>query len=300
MKVLVSGSSGLIGQAVIAFLTADGHRVTRLVRPGSARGEDRVNWNPTAGTVDLAGLEGFDAVVHLAGENVAGRWTPAKKSKILQSRVKGSRLLSETLAKLRAPPEVFVSASAIGYYGNREEELLTEESEPGTLFLSEVARRWEEATAPATQRGLRVANLRMGFVLSGAGGGLSPMLPLFKLGLGGRIGNGRQYMSWVAIDDVVGAVRHALTTDSLQGPVNVVAPSPVTNAEFTEVLGQVLRRPTLLALPEFAVRFVLGEMATNLLLVSARVQPSRLLATSYQFRFPQLEPALRHVLGKNR
>lgn len=299
MEILVSGSSGLVGRALIPFLAAGGHQVTRLVRARAPRGTGEVVWSPEDGIVDKTRLEGFEGVVHLAGESVTGRWTAEKKTRILESRVKGTRLLSEALVKLAKPPGVLVSASAIGFYGNRGEEILNEESGPGRLFLSKVAGPWEEATAPASQNGIRVVNLRLGFILSGAGGGLVQMLTPFKLGLGGRIGSGSQYMSWVAIDDVLGVIKHALTSHSLQGPVNVVAPNPVTNAEFTKALGRVLGRPTLFPLPEFAVRIALGEMAVNVLLASTRVQPAKLLTIGYPFRFPQLETALRHVLGRS-
>ncbi len=225
---------------------------------------------------------------------------PGKKARILESRAKGTRLLSESLAQLRHAPRVLVSASAVGFYGDRGDEIVNEASPAGSLFLSEVATAWEVATEPAARRGIRVVNLRIGFVLSAAGGGLAMMLLPFKMGVGGRVGNGRQYLSWVALDDVLGAVVHVLASDALRGPVNVVAPHPVTNLEFTKTLGRVLRRPTIFPMPAFAARLAFGEMADNLLLASTRVEPSRLLATGYQFRFPQLEAALRHVLGKTR
>jgi hypothetical protein len=256
-------------------------------------------WDPNAGTIEAEKLEGFEAVVHLAGESIVGRWTTRKKARILESRAKGTRLLSETLATRKNPPKLLASASAIGFYGDRGDEIMNESSSPGALFLSEVTTAWERATEPATRAGIRVVNLRLGFVLGAAGGGLARMLLPFKLGLGGRLGSGRQYLSWVALDDVLGAVRHVLHGEALCGPVNVVAPNPVTNREFTKTLGRVLRRPTIFPMPGFAARLVFGEMADNLLLASARVEPLRLLATGYQFRFPQLEAALRHVLGKS-
>jgi uncharacterized protein (TIGR01777 family) len=243
-------------------------------------------------------LEDFDAVVHLAGESIVGRWTPEKKARILESRAKGTRLLCESLADLRSRPIVLVSASAIGYYGDRGDQVMDEESSAGSLFLSKVAKAWEAATDAARRNGIRVVNLRIGFVLGKAGGGLATMLLPFKLGVGGRVGSGRQYMSWIAIDDVVGAISHAILSDSLRGPVNAVAPNPVTNREFTKTLGRVLWRPTIFPLPAFAARLVMGEMADDLLLASTRVKPSRLLSSGYEFRFPQLEGALRHVLGK--
>lgn len=296
MRMLLTGSSGLIGQALLCSLTSQGHTVVRLTRsPASGR---YVLWKPDAGTVNTDDLEDFEAIVHLAGETIVGRWTLEKKARILASRIKGTRLLSESLAHLRSRPIVFVSASAIGYYGDRGDEVMDEESSAGTLFLSEVAKAWEAATEPASRIGIRVVNLRIGFVLSKAGGGLATMLFPFKLGIGGRVGNGRQYMSWIAVDDVVEAISHALLSESLQGPVNAVSPHPVTNLEFTKTLGRVLGRPTIFPLPAFAARLILGEMANELLLTSTRVSPSRLLASGYEFRFPDLEGALCHVLGK--
>jgi uncharacterized protein (TIGR01777 family) len=288
----------LIGHALLTFLTADGHKVVRLTRSQSHASGRHIVWDPEAGTIDTDDLEDFDAVVHLAGETIVGRWTPEKKARILESRAKGTRLLCESLAHLRDRPLVLVSASAIGYYGNRGNQVLDEESSAGSLFLSEVAKAWEAATQPAVRHGIRVVNLRIGFVLSKAGGGLATMLLPFKLGMGGRVGSGRQYLSWIAIDDVVGAISHAILSDSLRGPVNAVAPHPVTNREFTKTLGRALWRPTILPLPAFAARMVMGEMANELLLASARVNPSRLLASGYEFQFPELKGALRHVLGK--
>ncbi|MBZ5670343.1 MAG: TIGR01777 family oxidoreductase [Acidobacteriia bacterium] len=300
MRILLTGSGGLIGRALVPTLTAGGHEVTRLTRSRAPTATGQISWNPSSGTISAESLEGFDAVVHLAGESVAGRWTSRKKARILESRAKGTRLLSESLAQLRHPPGVLVSASAVGFYGDRGDEIVNEASPAGSLFLSEVATAWEAATEPAARRGIRVVNLRIGFVLSAAGGGLAMMLLPFKLGVGGRVVNGRQYLSWVALDDVLGAVLHVLTSDALRGPVNVVAPHPVTNLEFTKTLGRVLRRPTIFPMPAFAARLAFGEMADNLLLASTRAVPSRLLATGYQFRFPQLEAALRHVLGETR
>jgi uncharacterized protein (TIGR01777 family) len=298
MNILVTGSSGLIGSALLPFLTTGGHQVTRLVRSQPRAGEMAVRWDPDAGALDPKSLEGVDAVVHLAGENIAARWTAAKKRQIRDSRVKGTRLLSDTLARLETPPKVLVCASAIGYYGDRGEEVLTEESAAGSGFLAEVCRAWEGAAEPARQKGIRVVHLRFGVVLSPAGGALAKMLPPFRLGLGGPLGHGRQYMSWIAIDDAVGAIQHALNVAALQGPTNAVAPSPVTNQQFTKTLGKVLGRPTLFPMPAFAARLMFGEMADELLLASARVQPTKLLSTGYAFRYPDLEAALRHLLGK--
>jgi uncharacterized protein (TIGR01777 family) len=297
MRILLTGSSGLIGRALVPFLTAGGHEVTRLVRSRASASGGLLSWEPSASRIQVDDLEGFDAVVHLAGETIAGLWTSRKKARILESRVQGTRLLSESLAQLQRPPAVLVAASAVGFYGDRGDEIVNEASPAGSLFLSEVATAWEAATEPAARGGIRVVNLRLGFVLSAAGGGLAMMLLPFRMGLGGRVGNGRQYLSWIALDDVLGAVTHVLASDVLRGPVNLVAPHPVTNLEFTKTLGRVLRRPTVFPMPAFAARLALGEMADNALLASTRVEPSRLLATGYQFQFPELEAALRHALG---
>jgi uncharacterized protein (TIGR01777 family) len=298
MHVAVTGSSGLIGSALFAFLATEGHQVTRLVRrpPG---GEREIQWEPEAGVRELSGLEGVDAVVHLAGENIAsGRWTPQRKAEIRRSRVEGTRRLCESFTRLGRPPKVLASASAIGYYGDRGDEVLREESQPGSDFLAQVCRDWEAATEPASRAGVRVVQSRIGIILSPAGGALKKMLLPFSLGLGGKIGTGRQFMSWISLDDAVGATYHALTTDSLVGAVNVVAPAPVTNSEFTRTLARVLRRPALVPMPAFAARLAFGEMADALLLASARVVPSRLQGSGYRFRHPELEGALRHLLGR--
>ena len=304
MKVLVTGSSGLIGSALIPSLTAEGHDVFRLVRPKSSSsqsGVSEIRWDPAAGKIETAGLEGLDAVVHLAGESIAtGRWTAEQKAKIRDSRIKGTELLCNTLARLAHPPKVMVSASAIGYYGDRGAESLREESPPGSGFLAEVSRQWEAATAAAAQKGVRVVIPRFGMVLSPAGGALAKMLPPFRMGAGGKLGSGKQYMSWVALNDAVGAIHHMLTNNLLKGPVNVVAPNSVTNFEFTKTLGRVLSRPTLAPVPAFAARLAFGEMADALLLASTRVEPAKLLNTGYRFRYPDLEGALRHLLGKTK
>ncbi len=297
MKVLMTGSSGLIGSALGARLASQGHGVTRLVRAKPAAGAAALEWDPAAGRLDAAALEGFDAVVHLAGESIAsGRWTAARKARIRDSRIQGTRLLSERLARLMRKPAVLVCASAIGYYGNRGEEVLGESSPAGSGFLADLCREWEAASDAAASAGIRVVNLRTGLVLSRQGGALPRMLVPFRLGVGGRIGDGRQYMSWITLDELTGVYLYALRTETLAGPVNAVTPNPVINADFTRTLGRVLRRPTLFPLPAFAARLVLGEMADELLLASARVQPARLLATGYVFRFAELEGALRHVL----
>jgi hypothetical protein len=300
VRVAITGSRGLVGSEVVTVLSAAGHEVVRLVRRAPAPGEKAVRWDPMKREVDAAGLEGLDAVVHLAGENIAsGRWTAARKAAIRDSRVNGTRLLCEALAGLARPPKTLVCASAVGYYGDRGGEPLTEESPPGTGFLAGVCREWEAASAPAARKGIRVVALRFGMVLSPKGGALGRMLPLFRAGLGGTIGGGRQYVSWVALDDLPGIVLHALRSGDLSGPVNAVTPCPVTNREFTEAIGTVLSRPAPLPVPAFALRLAVGrEMADALLLASARAIPRRLEETGYRFRFPELGGALRHLLGR--
>ena len=302
MRVAITGSTGLVGSEVVSVLSAAGHEVVRLVRRAPAPGEKAVRWNPAQAEVDAAGLEGFDAVIHLAGENVgSGRWTAARKTAIRDSRVNGTRLLCDALAGLARPPKTLVCASAIGYYGDRGEELLTEESSHGTGFLAEVSREWEAASGSAARKGIRVVILRIGVVLSSNGGALPRMLPLFRAGLGGVIGGGSQYLSWVALDDLPFIVLHSLQCAGLVGPVNAVTPHPVTNREFTRALGNALSRPTPLPVPAFALRLAVGrEMADALLLASARVFPRRLEATGYRFHFPELGEALRHLLGKGK
>jgi len=295
VNVAVTGAGGLIGSALISSLEAGGHRVIPLVRRAPRPGEDALRWDPASGAITPPGSAVGDAIVHLAGESIMGvRWTSAKKRRIRESRTTATRLLVQTLTRLAKPPAVFVCASGIGYYGSRGDEMLTEESRPGTGFLAELGRDWEAATATAITQGIRVVNLRLGVALSA----LAKMLTPFRLGMGGVIGNGAQWMSWIALDDVVGAIRHALATDALRGPVNAVAPAPVTNAEFIRTLGRVLERPTLVPLPAFAARLALGEMADELLLTSQRVVPARLQASGYRFRYPTLEGALRGVLGR--
>ena len=300
MRVAITGSTGLVGSEVVTVLSAAGHEVVRLVRRAPAPREKAVRWDPAKKEIDAAALEGIDAVVHLAGENIAsGRWNAARKAAIRDSRVNGTRFLCDTLAGLARPPKTLVCSSAIGYYGERGADVLTEESSPGAGFLPDVCREWEAASEPAARKGIRVVALRIGMVLSPNGGALSRMLPLFRAGLGGVIGNGRQYVSWVALDDLPGIVLHALGREDLSGPVNAVAPRPVTNREFTEALGKALSRPTPLPVPAFALRLAVGrEMADGLLLASARVIPKRLLDTGYVFRSPELEPTLRRLLGK--
>lgn len=297
MDVLVSGATGLVGSALSDELENKGHRVISLSR-SKPSAEDTIRWDPSRRQIDSSRLEGVDAVVHLAGENIVGRWTEEKKRKIRDSRVQGTRLLAETIAGLSEKPRAMICASAVGYYGDRGNELLREESDPGDAFLSEVVVEWEAAAEPAREAGIRVANLRFGIVLSPEGGALGTTLPLFKLGGGGKVGSGRQWWSWVALDDVVGALVHALENEDVEGPVNVVAPNPMTNAEYTKVLGDVLNRPTLVPAPAPALRAVLGQVADELLLASARVEPAELKETGYEFRYPELEGALRHLLNR--
>lgn len=298
MKVAITGASGLVGSALVPFLTTGGHAVLRLVRRVPAA-KDEARWDPQAGAIDAAALEGVDAVVHLAGENIAGgRWTEARKALLRSSRVGPTRLLAEALAGLKQKPKVLVSASAIGYYGHRGEAWATETDAPADDFLGRLSAEWEAAAEPARQAGIRVVHPRIGIVLTPAGGALGKMLLPFKAGLGGVVGPGTQYMSWIALDDLLGALHHLLDRADLEGPVNVAAPEPVTNAVFTRTLGRVLGRPTVAAVPAFALRLALGEMADAALLASTRVRAERLSASGYRFRFPDLEGALRHVLGR--
>ena len=297
MKIAITGSTGLVGSALVPFLNTGGHHVTRIVRTSTTEAD--AVWNSGAGQIDATRLEGLDAVVHLAGENIAARrWNAEQKARIRDSRVKGTKLLCETLAKLQRPPRVLISASAIGYYGDQGDRELSEESPSGSGFLPDVCREWEAATEAAKKSGIRVVQLRFGVILSPGGGALAKMLTPFRLGLGGRIGNGRQWMSWIALDDVVGCIHHALATESMHGPVNVVAPRPVTNREFTKTLGKVLWRPTLFPMPGFMARLAFGEMADELLLGSTRVLPRVLLDSMYRFLYGDLESALCHLLGK--
>ncbi len=301
MNVLVSGATGLIGSALVSELENNGHRTVQLSRSRPSS-EGTIRWNPESGSLDPSRLEGTDAVVHLAGESIfsgpTDRWTDQKKRRIMDSRDKGTRLLAETIAGLATPPAVMVSASAIGYYGDRGDELLTEDSPPGSDFLAEVCRAWEAAADPAREAGIRVVHPRFGLVLSADGGALGTTLPIFKLGGGGKIGSGNQWWSWVAFDDAVGSVVHALTDDAVRGPMNVGSPNPTRNAEYTKTLGKVLNRPTIFPLPAAAARLMLGEVADALLLASQRVEPATLEATGYEFRYPELDGALRHLLGR--
>lgn len=293
--VAVTGSSGLIGSALVAALTGQGHRVTRLVRRAPLASE--AAWDPEHGTIDAAALEGVDAVVHLAGASIVGRrWSPEVKRVLRGSRVGSTGLVARTLAQLSRPPRVLVSTSAVGIYGSRGDEVLSEGSALGTGFLADLARDWEDAADPARRAGIRVAHPRFGLILGKAGGALPKMLLPFRLGLGGPLGEGRQWTSWLTVDEAVGVISFAIGDARVDGPFNAVAPTPVTNAQFTRTLAHVLRRPSFLSVPALAVRWVLGEMADETLLASQRVMPERLVALGYQFQHPALEGALRHVL----
>jgi uncharacterized protein (TIGR01777 family) len=293
-KILISGSSGLIGTALLPALRTSGYEVAHLVR-GTASGNERIAWDPPRPLAPES-VSGFDTVIHLAGESIVGRWTDAKKHRILESRVQGTRNLAEALGAAPRRARLLISASAIGYYGDRGDETLREESSPGTGFLPEVCREWEAATEPAAKAGIRTVQMRFGLVLSGSGGALQKMLPPFRMGVGGNMGNGRQWWSWVDIDDLVGAVQHVIKTDMLQGPVNVVAPNPARNAEFTKTLASVLSRPAIFPMPAFAARLVFGQMGDELLLASQRVEPTKLMTSGYVFQKPDLRGALEAIL----
>jgi uncharacterized protein (TIGR01777 family) len=300
MDVLVTGASGFIGSALVPALEGDGHRVARLTRDAGLTGADTLRWDPAAGRIDAAGVEGLSAVVHLAGAGIGDkRWSERRKRVILESRTKGTLLLAGTLAGLSKKPSLLVSASAVGYYGARDDEELTEASSAGHDFLAGVCLAWEQATAPAAEAGIRVVTTRSGVVLSPRGGVLKRMLLPFKLGLGGRLGTGRQYLSWISLDDEVGAIRHLLGRDDVSGPVNLTAPNPVTNAEYTKTLGVVLRRPTVIPTPTIPLQLRYGaELVHALVLTGQRVVPRRLADSGYRFAHERLEPALRELLGK--
>lgn len=298
MNVAVTGASGLIGSALVQFLATCDCRVRRVVRGSADRAADDVAWDPQTGRVDAAAWDAVDAVVHLAGENIAqGRWTAKRKARIRDSRVQGTANLCRALAELPRPPRVLLSASAVGFYGSHADETLDETSPGGEGFLADVCRQWETATQPAADRGIRVVLLRFGMVLSPHGGALAKMLPAYRFGLGGRIGDGKQVISWISLDDAVGAVYHAMTTDAIRGPVNIVSPEAVTNARFSKTLGRVLHRPTIAAMPGIVARCLFGQMADELLLAGADVTPRRLMESGFSFRHPSLEPALRELLA---
>ncbi|MGH9603651.1 MAG: TIGR01777 family oxidoreductase [Terriglobales bacterium] len=295
--IAVSGASGFVGAALVRSLRAQGASVKRLVRSAPRDPATDIAWNPAA-PLDPAAFDGLDAVVHLAGESIAGLWTAGKKARIRNSRVEGTRHLATALAQCAKRPRVLVCASAIGFYGDRGDEVLREDSPPGSGFLADVCREWEAAAQPARDAGIRVVHLRFGMVASPTGRALKQMLLPFKLGLGGRLGSGRQYMSWISLDDAVGVIQHALLTDSLAGPVNAVAADSLTNSQFTKTLGAVLHRPTIFPVPEFVLRLMLGQMGEEVLLASQRVEPARLLASGYRFRHPRLKEALEEMLKR--
>jgi uncharacterized protein (TIGR01777 family) len=296
--IAITGSTGLIGSALAEELRAGGHTVRRLVRSERHRRPGDALWDPAAGRLDPHALDGIDAVVHLAGEPIAQRWTTEAKRRIRESRVRGTELLARTIASLARPPRVLVSGSALGIYGDRGDEELDEASAVGHDFLGAVATAWEAAAEPAARAGVRVVKIRTGLVLSPRGGALAKLLVPFRLGVGGRVGSGRQWVSWIGLDDAVGAIIYALGTEALVGPVNLAAPAPVTNAELTETLARVLRRPAIVPVPAFVMRLVFGEMGEATLLASQRMRPRRLLESGYRFRYPTLEAALRHELGR--
>lgn len=299
MRVLVSGASGFIGGALVPSLESSGAEITRLARgkSGAHTATKAIPWDPAKPIVPES-LSGFDAVIHLAGESIVGRWTASKKEKIRESRVIGTRNLAQALAQAKDKPKVFICGSAIGYYGDRGDELLKESSNPGTGFLPDVCSEWEVATQAAADAGIRTVQIRTGIVLSSKGGALAKMLTPFKMGVGGRIGSGRQWMSWIDIEDMIGGILHVVSSDSLRGPVNMVAPNPVTNADFTKTLAAVLSRPAIFPMPTFAVKLAFGEMGETVLLGSQRVEPAQLLHGGYQFRFNDLQASLENLLRR--
>lgn len=302
MNIVISGASGLIGTELVESLKKDGHHVLSLTRSKSSS-PDKIYWNIETGEIESDKLENIDALVHLAGENISGenpiqgRWTQERKEKILNSRVKGTTLLSDTISRLKNPPKVFVSASAIGYYGDRAEEKLDEKSNKGSGFLSDVCKAWETSADSARNKGIRVVHTRFGVVLSNKGGALKSMLLPYKMGVGGTIGNGKQYMSWIDISDVAGAIKHVINKSDIQGVVNVVAPKPITNSEYTKALGHVIHRPTIFPIPSIGINILFGEMGNELLLGSQKVYPEVLSNTGYKFMYPDITSSLEHVLN---
>lgn len=301
MRVLITGSTGLIGSELTNFLSAGGHAVTRISRSAASLDGPGISWDYQSSLRDrLDEIEGHDVIIHLAGENIASkRWTPDQKRRIRRSRVDSTRLLAEAIAACENKPRLFLTASAVGIYGDRGEQWVDEETPAGEGFLAEVGSEWEEAASAARENGVRTAHLRFGVVLSPKGGALKKMLPAFRIGLGGRLGDGKQYMSWIALDDVIGAIHHASQNDQLSGAINVVTPNPVTNEEFARTLARVLGRPVGPPAPALALQLAFGEMANEALLASVRVKPSKLERSGYTFRYPHLEKALRHLLGKS-
>ena len=297
MKVLLSGASGLLGTALKSSFSSQGNDLRSLVRRQSDQ-TGSVYWDPYSGTLDADSINGSELVIHLSGANLATVWSDRNKDLFHSSRIDTTRFLCEKLTSLTAPPKTLIAASAIGFYGDRGDELINEDSSPGTGFLAELCRDWEEATSKATEHGIRVINIRIGLVLSPDGGALAKMLLPFQLGTGGAFGNGEQYMSWISIRDIVDAIHHIAETTNLTGPVNLVAPNPVSNRVFTKTLGKVLNRPTFMTVPAFALRTLMGQMAEEMLLSGQRVQPKKLLDSGFRFSHAELEPALRAVLDK--
>lgn len=302
MKVLISGASGLVGKALQEALKNSGHEVIVLVRDKSKVSSTAIFWDPEHGLIDISNLEGFDAIVNLSGENISkGRWNEERKKLILESRVKSTKTLADALTRLKHPPKVFINASAIGYYGDRDDEICNEDSPPGAGFLSKVCQQWEEAALPAEKKGIRTVLLRTGVVLSPDEGALAKMLPAFKLGVGGRLGSGKQYMSWITVDDLVGIILFSIDNESVKGAINAVVPEAVTNEEFTRELGAALDKPTALPVPEFALKALAGEeMANEMLLSSTRVEPKKLMQAGYPYKFPNLDNALKYLVDKER
>ncbi len=298
MRILISGASGLVGKALLSFLKTCGHEVVRLVRRPQEVQEDAIFWDPDKGELALPSLEGFDAVINLSGENIAGgRWNEKRKQRILESRIQSTATLAKALSQLKSPPQTFICASAVGIYGDQGDSWCSEDTTSGAGFLADVCKQWEAAAAPAVDKGIRTIFLRFGIVLSAQGGALAKMMLPFKLGFGGALGSGQQYMSWIDIDDLVAIVLYALTHKSLKGPVNAVSPNPVTNTAFTKILGNALSRPIFLNMPAFALRLILGkEMADEFLLSSTRVKPLRLTQAGYSFLYPDLASALKHEI----
>ncbi|MCF8069286.1 MAG: TIGR01777 family oxidoreductase [Desulfobacterales bacterium] len=294
---LISGASGVIGCAIIPFLTTGGHRVISLVRKKPVQ-ENEVFWDPSNGIIEKEHLPQIDVFIHLAGEHIGqGKWTSEKKKIIIESRTKGTSLLAKTAAEMTIPPKVFLSASAIGFYGHRDNRELTETDGPGDDFISSVCNQWENAARPAMEKNIRTVFLRIGVALTPSGGALQRLLLPFSMGMGGRIGTGKQFMSWVGIDDVIGSIYHIIHNDRLTGPVNIVSPNPATNYEITAILSQILKRPAFMHIPEKAIKLFFGEMGKEVLLSSTRVYPEKLIETGYKFRYPDLYSALSHVLG---
>jgi len=297
LNIVVTGASGMIGSVLCPFLSTGGHRVVRLVRR-PAVSDDEIFWDPHRGYIDLDQIGPVDVIIHLAGESLAtGRWTPAKRRRIMESRIRTTKLIAETAVKLNPRVKLLINASAIGYYGNRGTETLSENFGRGSDFISEVCDRWEGAAAPAADKGIRIAFLRIGVALTPRGGALKKMLPVFKFGFGGRLGSGKQYISWIGIDDVIGAIYHVIREEDLEGPVNIVSPFPETNARLSRILGKVIRRPVPWRTPATVIKAIFGQMGKEIVLSSTRVVPEKLLSSGYRFRTSDLEETLRHLLG---